>query len=466
MYFKISPWIGLRSWPSIPYAFYIRNYPYAQSLTEKEFSVMLRCDGEQEIEFDKTVASLSMRQLIVSCEKGDRPDEWSLHRHYDNRYFPRMNLMITGKCNYNCLHCFNAADNAPLMSEWTFEELCDLFDQARDCGIHAFTVTGGEPMVHKRFMDILREIHKRGMFVEELNTNGFYITQDILDQMKEIGCRPLVKISFDGIGHHDWMRARKGAEGITLDAMRLCVNNGFRVKSQTQVHRRNVESMMPTARVLNDMGVDEMRIIRTTEVPRWMANAADTSLSMQEYYEKMLAFAREYADSGMGMEIDIWQLLRLHPAKKSFHIMPVSCAEGEYRATYPGCRGNRGMIAVTSSGEVVPCLQLSGVLLDLDIHIGNLHDTPLRNIIDSGAYLDTVCTTVGELREKNEKCGNCKWFEYCTGGCRALGMLFSGQKKDFLGEDITKCQFFENGWYERTAEALRDWENKSPVRLV
>ena len=29
----------------------------------------------------------------------------------------------------------------------------------------------------------------------------------------------------------------------------------------------------------------------------------------------------------------------------SFRIVPVTCAEGTYRDTYPGCRGNRGMAA-------------------------------------------------------------------------------------------------------------------------
>ena len=127
--------------------------------------------------------------------------------------------------------------------------------------------------------------------------------------------------------------------------------------------------MMPTARVLCDMGVDEMRIIRTTDVPRWAANAAGACLPMTEYYEKMLDFAREYMDSGMQMDIDIWQFLRLFPRSKSLSIMPVSCAEGEYTPTYPGCRGNRGLVAVTSSSDVVPCMQMSGLLLEQGSHI-------------------------------------------------------------------------------------------------
>lgn len=463
MYFTLPENIAIRSWQKVPRAYYVKNYPYAQPLSQREFEIMLLCDGEHEIEFDETVASLAMRKLIVSCEKGDHPSEWSRYKNYDNRHFPKMNLMITGKCNYNCLHCFNAADNAPLMTEWEFEELCGLFDQARDLGVHAFTITGGEPMVHRRFMDILREIHKKGMFVEELNTNGFYLTQEILDQMKEIGCKPLIKISFDGVGHHDWMRGRKGAEQNALDAMKLCIKNGFRVKSQTQVHRRNVDSMLPTAVWLSGMGVSEMRIIRTTEVPRWKANAGDACLTVEEYYDTMLNFARSYMESGMQMDIDIWQMLRLYPRKKSFTIVSVICTEGEYRPTIPGCRGNRGMIAVTSSGEVVPCMQMSGLLLECGIHLGNLHQSRLKELISSGTYLDMVCTTVGDVREKNPKCAACKWFEACTGGCRAMGMLYSGQRKDFFGEDITKCSFFENGWYEKIITTLLGWENLSRI---
>lgn len=118
-----------------------------------------------------------------------------------------------------------------------------------------------EPMCHKSFLPILEGIYRRGMYVEELNTNGFYITQEILDRMKEIGCDPLIKISFDGLGHHDWLRNRKGAEEDALRAIALCIKNGFRVMAQTNVHRRNVDAMIATARLLDEMGVTKMRII-------------------------------------------------------------------------------------------------------------------------------------------------------------------------------------------------------------
>lgn len=209
------------------------------------------------------------------------------------------------------------------MTEWSYEYVVDLLEQAQGCGIQSFTITGGEPMVHPRFMDIVREIYKRDMFIEELNTNGFFINQKVLDEFAEIGCNPLIKISFDGIGCHDWMRDRRGAEQRTLAAMQLCIDNGFRVMAQTQVHRRNLHTIFPTVEKLDSMGVSTTRLIRTTEAPRWNDNAPDSCLGIEEYYGEMLDFAEKYKNSGMRMEIMIWQFMQLHPMSRSYQLEPV-----------------------------------------------------------------------------------------------------------------------------------------------
>ena len=364
MRYILSNHIALRSWQLVPYAYYIKDERNAKGLKADEFVFLSSCDGKSELP-SPGESPLARRflddGLIRRAEGGETLSDWSRPRLCLNRYFPAMNWMITGKCNYNCIHCFNAADNAPLMSEWSMEEADRLLDQARDCGINAFTITGGEPMLHRHFFDILEGIYARGMYVEELNTNGYFIDQQALDCMRATGCVPLVKISFDGIGYHDWMRAHKGAEETALRAIRLCVENGFPVKVQTNMNRRNCGAMLKTAEMLDDMGVTEMRVIRTTEAPRWVQNAGDACLTLEEYFDEALRLWERYAQGGHTMDLTVWQFGTLYPRSGIYTLTAVSSCPGEYRDSAPVCKGNRGMVAVAANGNVFPCHQMSAI---------------------------------------------------------------------------------------------------------
>ena len=463
MFYRLRDRIALRKWRYVDRAIYVRGLENAQSVSKEDFALLLLCDGKHDIEDNPRLATLLANGYIERCNEGEEPSEWSKFKEYDNMYFPKINLMITGRCNLNCLHCFNAADNAPLNTEWDYDELIHLLDEAKEVGVHAFTITGGEPMFHPRFMDIVRAIYERDMFIFELNTNGFLITQEILDEFKRLGCYPLIKISFDGVGYHNWIRQNPKAEDKTVEAIKLCVKNGFRVKAQTQVHSKNYDVMMDTARLLDSLGCVEMRIIRTTEAPRWEKNSPNTSIPLQDYFGKMLQFAKEYKNSGLKMVIDIWQYLRLYSRSHYYSLSPIACSEEEFNIRIPMCKGNRGMIAISSSGEVVPCLQMSGWLIERGISLANVHEKPLKEILTDSDYLTYATATLFNQIVNNDKCSSCKYYKVCTGGCPALGLLYSKERFDYYHEDITKCYFFENGWYEKTVEAMGDWRIEKPL---
>ena len=464
MFYRLKNNVALRKWKYVDRAIYVKGVDHANGASKEEWELLLLCDAKHDIAPDPLIATLSKMGYIEKCEKDAPVNEWSLLKEYDNYYFPRMNLMVTGKCNLNCLHCFNAKDNAPLNTELSYEQIINILDQARDIGVHCFTLTGGEPLVHPRFLDIVRAIYERDMFIFELNTNGLLLTQHMLDVFKELDCHPLIKISFDGLGYHNWIRQHPKAEDLTIKAINLCTKNGFRVKAQVQVNRKNVDVMMDTAKLLSDLGVDEMRIIRTTEAPRWEKNSPQSSLEFEEYYSRMLDFAKDYMNSGMEMAIDIWQLVRLYPLSKSYELMPIACNKHDFNIRIPMCKGNRGMIAVSSSGEVVPCLQMSGYFIEKGISLGNLFKTPLKDLVTDSPYLNLAMAPLFKQIIENDKCGNCKYYKACTGGCPALGLLYS-KDSNFYHEDITKCIFFENGWYEKSIEILKEWHLRNPLDI-
>lgn len=461
MRYILNPNIALRSWRLVPYAYYIKGVHDARGLKKDEFEFLLKCDGKTELDGNSAlIKRFSDMGFIAPAKDGDEMSEWQNHLDCDNRYFPAMEFAITGKCNYNCLHCFNAADNAPLMSEWTLGEAKTMLEQAQKCGLNAITLTGGEPMLHKNFFEIVEAIYKHGMYVAEINTNGHFIDQTALDRLKALGCAPVIKISFDGIGHHDWLRNREGAEEKALSALRLCKENGFEVWAQTNVHRLNLDIILPTAKMLDEMGVDEMRIIRISESPRWKENAGDACLDVDEYYDEMFGFAADYIKNPHKMDIDIWQFLTIFPSKKAFRVRPVECAEGEYRDSLPVCRGNRGKIAVAANGNVYPCLQLSGTYDVRGEVLGNIKTDGLQPLLQGGKYLDEVCATVKILADNNPKCTACEYFKYCVGGCRALAVALTGDK---FGSDPAKCAFFKKGWCEKITVLFEGWKNLAPI---
>lgn len=109
------------------------------------------------------------------------------------------------------------------------------------------------------------------------------------------------------------------------------------------------------------------------------------------------------------------------------------------------------MVAVGANGNLYPCFQISGYFEQHGWFLGNVKKDGLQKHLQSGDYLDHVCTTVKEIKEHSEKCANCKWFKYCCGGCRAAGILLSNDK---LGPDLSRCLFFEGGYLEKLQDAL------------
>ena len=444
MYYILNPNIALRSWQGLPFAYYIKGSAEPHGLSEEQFFTLIKCDGDTDID----PSELYEGAPVSPCIKGEaKLTPWQEHMICNNRCFPMINLMLTGRCNYNCIHCFNAIDNAPLQSEFSFDEAKDLIEQARQCGVTAFMLTGGEPMVHRNFYDIVSLIYQKGMYVSRINTNASLIDAKALDSLDKIGCRPLMKISFDGIGYHDMMRGVRGAEERTLTAIKLCIERGFRVMVQTNVNSLNLSSMLPTAELLDSYGVSTMRVIRTSESPRWDINCYGKTLSFEDYYSSMLELTAAYKGK---MKLDVWQMLELEGNSLSITAVK-TCSPNDVI-----CQGNRRMAAIASSGELYPCNQLSGLFESDGISLGNVKKTPLRELFSKGAYLDAVCMTVKDITDLDNECRECRYLPLCNGGCRVLAYCSSGS---YTGKDLSKCIFFKEGWYDKTKKLQKEIMN-------
>ena len=154
--------------------------------------------------------------------------------------------------------------------------------------------------------------------------------------------------------------------------------------------------------------------------------------------------------------------MRIYPRNGSYELEAMLCPSGNYNPTDPICKVNRGTIGVASNGNVVPCLQMSGYYEEHGIHLGNLHETSLQDILGNSDYLNEVCTNLHKFCKANKKCNECKYWRWCNGGCPALGLLFTGDRR---GSDLSKCLFYKDNWYNKIEKVMDGWQNLSHINF-
>ena len=91
-----------------------------------------------------------------------------------NRTIDYMRISITDRCNLRCTYCMPQDISLTSMENiLTYEEIIRICTNAAELGITRFKVTGGEPLVRKGCVTLIREL-KRIPGVEQvtMTTNG------------------------------------------------------------------------------------------------------------------------------------------------------------------------------------------------------------------------------------------------------------------------------------------------------
>lgn len=367
---------------------------------------------------------------------------------------------ITDRCNYNCLHCFHAADNTTHRDEFSFDEAMRLLDDIAGCGIPSVRLTGGEPTLYPYFKEVVKGIRERGLDLKTLITNGSLLDDELLGFIKQYHPQAEIMISFDGIGCHDWLRQHKGSEEQAVKAVRASVKAGFPVIINSNVNRRNRGVMFESFLMLAKEGVNRFRIIRTTEAPRWELNKEDYTLTPGEYYDFSCEFAAKYKACKYPVPVVIWQSLFLDRWTETFSCLPVVSPPEDYCGDSYLCAAVFNKLSIQANGETAPCAPLGGYFALHGIHMGNVHNESLKDLLKGGKLVSGITHTVAEKLRENKKCGACRYAKSCQGGCPALSILSGGS---MLSSDKYKCVFFENGYYEKFCETMEGWGDLNPL---
>lgn len=166
----------------------------------------------------------STQEFLEECLEG-RPQLTNVH------------IEITGRCNEKCMHCYIPGDNRRFEIEpSTFE---DVLRQCKEMNVLHLTISGGEPMLHRSFIEFLRMCREYEFSVNVLS-NLTLLTAEILAEMKAnylLGVQ--VSLYSMNAAVHDEITGVKGSFEKTKSAILKLIENDVPLQIACPIMKNN-----------------------------------------------------------------------------------------------------------------------------------------------------------------------------------------------------------------------------------
>jgi len=258
----------------------------------------------------------------------------------------RMDLLVSSMCqngswhcNQRCVHCYAAGQTYAEEKELSTDEWKKIIDKCRQACIPQITFTGGEPTLRD---DLPELIEHAGWFVTRLNTNGIKLTADFCDALKKASldsCQ-ITFYSCDEVIHNKLVGANQYAN--TLAGIENALAAGLNISINTPLCSLN-KDYISTLEFLKDKGV---RYVTCSGLITTGNATGDDSVNLQLGREEIRALLNDAVDYcfNNGMEINFTS-----PGWIDSDFFE------EHSMSEPTCGACLSNMAITPSGNVVPC---------------------------------------------------------------------------------------------------------------
>lgn len=128
-------------------------------------------------------------------------------------------LQITNRCNMTCDFCDFWPNGVAPHQELSTDDYRRLAEELDGLGTFLVSVEGGEPLVRKDVLEILRAFARRHIVV--LYSNGWFVTEELARKIYDAGVAQVgISIDYADAARHDARRGQDGATRRAWDAVR------------------------------------------------------------------------------------------------------------------------------------------------------------------------------------------------------------------------------------------------------
>ncbi len=313
-------------------------------------------------------------------------------------------MYVSGSCNLACRHCWIEPDYQASNKNGKFIKLAHLkksIRQAKPLGLGSVKLTGGEPMLHPRFREIvdLIEAQKLNMFME---TNGVLIDDAMARFLKSKKHFSFVSVSLDGAkaATHDWLRGVKGSYKQAVNGIKALVKAGFRPQMICTLHKGNVPELEDVVKLAKRLGCGSVKFNHVQHMGRGDRFAEKNGFKVKE----LIALFKKITDKiqpkyKIPIHFDI--PVAFFPIKKFL------------KSSLPCCHV-LNILGVLSTGDLSIC----GVgVTTPELNFGNLGKDDLATVWAKSSKLKELRRVIPDQFEG--VCGRCIHRFTCLGACVA-----------------------------------------------
>lgn len=270
---------------------------------------------------------------------------------------PLLNLRIavTRCCNLQCQFCHMEGEEKPVGTfspEMTASEIVRIVKVAVGLGVSRVKLTGGEPLVRKDILEIVKEIAAiRGLADLSMTTNGTLLAS-LAGELRASGLKR-VNISLPTLGADTYNKLTGGNVEDVLDGIKAAVATGF----------HPVKLNLLILKCVNDYDFQEMLdFSRKTGTILQLIELEPLNIS-DDYYVANHRSLEEY--EGMLRQKAVKIEVRPHMQNRQIYHLPDVRVEVIHPIENTEFCSHCTRMRVTSDGKLKPCLMKNDNLVDI-----------------------------------------------------------------------------------------------------
>jgi MoaA/NifB/PqqE/SkfB family radical SAM enzyme len=204
---------------------------------------------------------------------------------------------ITNECNLACLHCIEeSGPGKRFADELDRSQVFRVIDELMEQGVPYLSFSGGEPMLHPHFFEMVERVTSRGGQLK-IETNGHYLHPDNCARLAGLGVKA-VQVSLDGASSATFGRMRvRGEFDRTVDGIRNLRAAGVAVEINFSPATFNIHEATRIVDLAFELGAASFYSGRTmftgNAVKAWR-HLAVSDEQYEEYFRTLAAKRDEY----------------------------------------------------------------------------------------------------------------------------------------------------------------------------